>query len=1714
MGVDTVIEAGNETSILNLAPGVTVSELSGERRGNDLYLHFNGLSDGMMVKDYYLDPGLWRLADMNGNERVLSDVLEEQAAHVAQDPVGAQRDRWLTYVKSVMAADFTAAGAQQSGPSTYVSLTPVMSGSTLYNENSHSFAETWSSGNAAEMYRATDSKNYQYTQLGSATLSLASEDHAGNLVFGDSSLSSGTVGEYLTQILDYSQLDPSGQAYLVGMLSFNLVGSSPPAAGTPWFFAQQSLTGTGALPTGSPVVTVTASKSSTQYNLEHITAGPSNNIINLSNYGGSADVDAGAGDDLVTATGWGSLSWFSDASGQRSAGSFLYGNDGNDRLFGSWYDDILLGGKGADYLYGDQGNDVYFVDPQNHGIDVIDEVSPFGSVLNLSGYPSDARWPGDGGRYSTDTVEFGQGITPDNLLLSQTTYQGRNVLDIRWNENDGIQVLLPISDTWINPNNDGYGVEFFKFADGTILTLGEMLNLVSIVGTDEPEFLSGTVNDDVIYGKGGNDFLVGDSGNDIYSFKKGDGYDQVWDNDATPGNLDVIKFAPGIMPEDVFVSNNPYGTLYLTYNNGADRVAVRNWFNDDAYKVEVVQFSGGTTWDVAELERRVQTLPVTEYGDVLTGTPQNDVIDGLGGDDEIYGKAGDDLLLGGEGADYIEGGEGVDILSGGKGDDDLEDWEGNNVLDAGGGNDYLNADDGANFMAGGKGDDYVDSRGAHNVVCFNAGDGVDTLSLGNVLTLSLGGGVSADSLSLALDGEYVVLDAQGGDSIRFSIYDLARQTAVTLQIIGPDIRTYDFNAVFATFEAAVAQGGSATAWPLAEALASNLISASPDRVIGGDLAYRYAQDGNLTTLAPETIRAALSDPDFGVTSQLVDIGGGQGVIAGGPSNDQLQGTDGPDTLMGGAGNDAVLGGLGNDTYLFNLGDGVDRITDTGDTDTIQFGQGITPDSLTLGVGSLLVRVGGAGDAIHIEGFDPSDALASPVIESFQFADGTVLTYEQLLEKGFDLSGSGMVSGTNLADRIVGSDGADTFVGGAGNDTLVGGAGQDAYILNLGDGNDTLFDSAAPDENNLVVFGDGITRDSLRFEQEAGGLRIRYSAADSVLLADYVPVDNQIASQVKFADGSIERLDVLMNRAPAAAEPLPDQAAMEDMEFYFQVPDMAFDDPDAGDALSYMATSANGSVLPEWLRFDPATHAFSGTPANGDAGEFTVKVIVTDRWGKTAEQVFNLAVANVNDAPIAIAAIDDQLALEATLFTFQLPTEVFADIDQGDSLTYSVTLADGSPLPSWLIFNPATRTFSGTPANEDVGSLGVTVAATDLVGASVSSTFALAIANVNDAPVLVQAVADQATMEDAPFSFTVPADTFTDADFIHGDSLSYSAKMADGSVLPTWLSFDAVSQNFCGTPANADVGTVQVKVIATDTSGLAAESTFRIVVDNVNDIPVAVIPLADRQAARNTDISWQLPAGSFADVDQDDVLSYSAQLADGSALPSWLRFDGATQIFSGHVPKGAKDSMDIQIIASDGHGAQSIASDIFELSFTKEHDGGHGNEGVGNGQDTPPPGHDYNWNDGPGTLPGYPGSQGGRDDGGHSKHGKGRSRDDDNDERTDREDRNKHFSPPYLDPKQLDKHYEDFAGTRKETDTSATLARWIEVDLAVSRQMAMEDKSLPWLHQNHGADIAALHQASAGFLGSKHGFGVDPVSLAAAGPLKTFRGLREGMERIG
>ena len=139
----------------------------------------------------------------------------------------------------------------------------------------------------------------------------------------------------------------------------------------------------------------------------------------------------------------------------------------------------------------------------------------------------------------------------------------------------------------------------------------------------------------------------------------------------------------------------------------------------------------------------------------------------------------------------------------------------------------------------------------------------------------------------------------------------------------------------------------------------------------------------------------------------------------------------------------------------------------------------------------------------------------------------------------------------------------------------------------------------------------------------------------------------------------------------------------------------------------------------------------------------------------------------------------------------VPSGTFSDVDQsGDTLIYSATLVGGAPLPSWLSFDPMTQTFSGTPGNSHVGTLALTVTATDQGNLSASSGFTLAVQNVNDAPTVAAPIADHTAAEDSAFALTIPTTTFADEDVIHGDVLTYSATLATGNPLPTWLSFNS------------------------------------------------------------------------------------------------------------------------------------------------------------------------------------------------------------------------------------------------------------------------------------------------------------------------------------
>ncbi len=260
-------------------------------------------------------------------------------------------------------------------------------------------------------------------------------------------------------------------------------------------------------------------------------------------------------------------------------------------------------------------------------------------------------------------------------------------------------------------------------------------------------------------------------------------------------------------------------------------------------------------------------------------------------------------------------------------------------------------------------------------------------------------------------------------------------------------------------------------------------------------------------------------------------------------------------------------------------------------------------------------------------------------------------------------------------------------------------------------------------------------------------------------------------------------------------------------------------------LRYVPDSANGETAT--LRFSAWDQTSGAATAGGSRGlaDTSTSGGSSAFSGNSAQAL--LSVTSVNDAPTVGIAPGPQSATKDTSFSFAVPAGTFADVDDGDTLTLSATLADGSALPVWLSFNPSTGTFSGTPGYRDVGNLTIRITATDGSNASVSTTFGLTVNNSNLPPVVSTPLADQSVAQDGSFTFTVPVNTFTDPDV--GDTLTLSATQADGAALPAWLNFTPATGTFSGTPGSTDSGSLVIRITATDAENTSISTTFSLTV---------------------------------------------------------------------------------------------------------------------------------------------------------------------------------------------------------------------------------------------------------------------------------------------
>jgi len=315
-----------------------------------------------------------------------------------------------------------------------------------------------------------------------------------------------------------------------------------------------------------------------------------------------------------------------------------------------------------------------------------------------------------------------------------------------------------------------------------------------------------------------------------------------------------------------------------------------------------------------------------------------------------------------------------------------------------------------NFTFGGS--DTVYGGQEDDTYVFTAGAGVHTISdydwtQGNVDTLKLGEGITAEKTAVSRSGSDLVLNFGQGDQLRVQNY-----------FVGSFYRVEKI------------QFTDGVEWGYEDVI-------QVDKLI---------QDGDSENNALSGLLDR-SNRIHGLAGNDTIYGGYESdTLDGGSGDDTLYGVDGADTLIGGTGNDSLVGAAGDDTYLFNQGDGADVIYDVDwsynpSADVLKLGAGITAEKTTVTrSGYDLVLNFGQGDQVTLQNHLVGSYYQ---VEKIQFADGVVWGLTDLMSRQTGTAGDDLLTGTASNDTLIGGAGNDTLLGGEGRDNLVGGDGVDA-----------------------------------------------------------------------------------------------------------------------------------------------------------------------------------------------------------------------------------------------------------------------------------------------------------------------------------------------------------------------------------------------------------------------------------------------------------------------------------------------------------------------------------------------------------------------------------------------------------------------------------------------------------------------------------------------
>jgi hypothetical protein len=335
----------------------------------------------------------------------------------------------------------------------------------------------------------------------------------------------------------------------------------------------------------------------------------------------------------------------------------------------------------------------------------------------------------------------------------------------------------------------------------------------------------------------------------------------------------------------------------------------------------------------------------------------------------------------------------------------------------------------------------------------------------------------------------------------------------------------------------------------------------------------------------------------------------------------------------------------------------------------------------------------------------------------------------------------------------------------------------------------------------------------------------------------------------------------VNDAPVVVSPLPDRVYNERFGSASVSLAPVFVDPD-GDVLTLSVSSSNMNVV---------TVSLSGTTltiTEAGLGVSTITVTASDGELSTAEQ-FTVTVNNVNDRPVLVNPISDRVVDEHFgSFTISL-TNVFSDPDAGDVLSYTAVSSNTAVVTVSVSGSTLTVTEAG------LGTAVITVTATDDGDGnlSVSDQFSVTVNNVNDPPFVAVPLSDRVYDEYFGTATINLSGTFGDPDA--GTVLALSAVSSAPSVVTVSLS---------GTNliiAEAGLGTSTITVTASD-GLLSVDERFTVTVNNVNDAPEVVQPIADLSLDEYFGTYQVLLTEVFSDKDEDPLV-FSAGVSDPAVV---------------------------------------------------------------------------------------------------------------------------------------------------------------------------------------------------------------------------------------